>query len=802
MHSLAHDLRFAWRMMQRNPGVTAVAVLALGLGIGANTAMFTVLNGVLLRPLPFPQSDRLLLLSNTPLGGPFGHVDGLTEPNYLDFVRQDQLFDGVAMFTSSTVSLTGEGEPARLPSAAITSSFLTVLGAQPAIGRNFTAAEEPAGHDTVVLLGDSLWRGRFHADPKVLGRVIRLDGVPHTVIGVMPAGFPLPERAELYTPLEVRLPQGNSFIRPAIGRLKPGVTPAAALAELTAFSRAWQARAAAGRRPPVPQVQPLKELLIGDARTSLSILAGTVALVLLIACANVANLLLMRAESRRQEMAVRLALGAGRMRLIRQMLTESVVVSMAGGVVGILLAMWGVPALLALAPEGRIPRTGDIRIDGTVLAFTIALALATGLVFGAAPAFQSSRRTVRENLSQAARAITGAGGGLRTALACGELALALILLSGAGLLLKSLWRLNAVDPGFHPEGVLTMTVNLPDAVYHTGADMKAFHSGVLSRLAAIPGAKPAAINWVPLGPGLSMGNFQVEGGSFPADYAVDKLVVSPGYFRAMGIRVLSGRDFSPADTTGTTGVAILSKSVVETLWPGQDALGKRISEMDRPTAKDWLTIVGVVDDVRQGGQAEAPDSALYFPYQQAPHAGWLSHVTYVVGGAAGSRSLAPAMRAAVRAVDQEQPVEAMLSLDDLMIRSSAQRTFQARLLTAFALLALSLALIGIYGVLSYGVATRTREIGIRMALGAEGRDVVSMVLRRTLLVAGCGLAFGAVGSLAATRVLQKFLFQVKPGDAATLMASACLLGACALAAGWIPARRAAKVDPLVALRYE
>jgi putative ABC transport system permease protein len=799
MQNFLHDLRYALRMMQRNPGVTAAAVLALGLGIGANTAVFTVLNSVLLRPLPFPDSDRLMLVSHAPRRGAFGPSVGLVESEFLDF-RRNQSFESVATYNSTQVSLTGVGEAARLQAANVTASFFDVLRVKPAIGRGFDAGVE---HE--VLLGDALWRSRFHGDAKVLGRTIKLDGVGYTVAGVMPPGVQFPNDAELWTPLEIRVDTRNSFFRPVVGRLRDGASREQSAAEFRTRAAAWDAAAKKRnpRNPLVARTQPLKELLVGDVRTSLRIFAGAVAFVLLIACVNVANLLLMRAESRRQEIAVRTALGAGRRRLVRQLLTESLTVSLAGGAVGILFALWGVPALIALAPEGKIPRLAEIHIDGAVLAFTLGVSLVTGLLFGAAPAFQAARRSVRDALSQSARSSTGAGGALRNALAAAEIALALVLLASAGLMMKSLWRLHAVDTGFQADNVLTASVGLPRAVYHDRNDIVQFHGRALEKLSAVRGVTAAAaVNWLPLGHFLTRGDVVVEGGSFPDNFAVDKMVVSANYFRAMGIRILGGRDFSERDAADAPQVAIVSRSAADAIWPGQNPLGKRISEADKPKAGDWCTIVGVVDDVRHMGPAAKADAAVYHFYRQTTQTGWMQYMTYVARTADGGTQLAPAIRAAVHAVDADIPVERMASMQEMLAGNSGERTFQARLLGAFALAALVLAAIGVYGVLAYAVTIRTREIGIRMALGAEAGAVVRMVMRRTAMVAGVGLALGAAGALFATRVLTTMLFEVKPNDGATFAAAVFILGAAALAAGWIPARRASRVDPLVALRWE
>jgi predicted permease len=795
MHTIAHDLRYALRMMQRNPGVTAIAVLALGLGIGANTAVFTVLNGVLIRPLPFPESDRLILLSGAPTGGMFGSMLGVLDADYLEFQVRNQAFESVATFHGSQVSLTGAGEPVRLPSASVTSGFFDVLRVKPALGAGFQN-----GAPDQVMLGDAIWRSRFHADPKIVGKKIQLDGVPRTVAGVMPAGMRFPSDADLWTQIEIRLNPHNSFFRPVVGRLKPGWTSAQAYGELASMLTALHpvAPGKKPRNPMVAKIMPLKELLVGNVRSSLRVFAGAVAFVLLIACANVANLLLMRAESRRQEIAVRIALGAGQRRLVRQLLTESLLLGVIGGGVGILLALWGVPALLALAPEGRIPRLAEIHIDSAVLTFTLVASILTGLLFGAAPAIQAASRSVRDSLVRNNGPATAGGNSLRSSLVVAEVALAVVLLSGAGLMMRTLWRLHAVDPGYRTDNLLTMSVDVPEAVYHKASDVQAFHTQVLEKLSAVHGVSTAAaISSLPLTPFNPRGDVQVEGGRFPDNYALDKLVITENYFRTMGIRILQGRDFSDHDTADAPPVALLSRSAAATLWPEQDPIGKRISE-----GEHRCTIVGIVDDVRQEQLTAPPNHAVYFPYRQTPVNGWLLHMTFVTRPATADLRIAPALRAAVHAVDPNMPITQFISMEDLIATTGAERTFQARLLGAFASLALVLALIGIYGVAAYAVAMRTREIGIRMALGAKAADVVRLVLRRILLLSAAGLIIGVAGSLFATRALEKMLFEVKPTDPTTMIAVATVLAATALAASWLPARRAARVDPLVALRWD
>jgi putative ABC transport system permease protein len=794
------DLHFALRTLSKSPGFSAVAVLTLALGIGANTAVFTVVNGVLLRPMPFPDSDRLFLLSLAPRGGPFEWQPGISDRDYLAFREQDQVFENIASFTKgTTANLTGAGDPVQIPVAYVTTQFFATLRANPEIGRGFLAGEDEPGRDNVVLLGNEIWKERFGSDSGILGKTIRLDGADRTVIGIMPPGFALPG-VKAWMPLAIRIDEHNSFTRPVVGRMKPGVPPQQAKAEVETF--AGRLPLGPGENERMPQIIPLRDLFVANIRPSLVVFAGAVSFVLLIACANVASLFLVRAAGRGQEMAVRSTLGAGRWRLVRQLLTESTVLSFAGGIAGLLLAFWGVPALLALAPAGKIPRMEMIRIDGWVLAFTFGISTITGILFGLAPAFQVLRGEARDSSSQAGRRVTGGHERLRGALAISEIALALMLLTGAGLMSKSFLRLRSANPGFVSQNVMTLTVDLQDSTYRTAAQMHAFHTRALAQLSNLPGAVVAgAVDWLPLGDALTMGDFQVEGRLRPPTFIVDKPCVSPGYFRAMGIRLLRGREFAERDNKTAPGVVIVSQSVARTLWPGEDPVGKRISMEDHPKPEDWLSVVGVVDDLKQRALAKSPDPAIYRPYLQVSHPFFLSHMTFVVRTTTPPESVASGMRSILRNVDKDQPI-AIASMDSLLATTIAEPQFDARLLAAFALIALTLTIVGVYGVLCYSVAQRTQEIGVRMALGAQNVDVLRMLLRKALVVISAGIVIGGAGSLAFARVLANFLFEVKPSDPAIFAAVALLLASSALAACYIPARRATSVDPMVALRYE
>jgi putative ABC transport system permease protein len=800
-----NDVRYGLRTLARSPGFTAVAVIALALGIGANTAVFTVVNSVLLRPLPFPEPERLYALAAMP-ENPFVSGPMMADGQYVEFRKQDRLFEKLAAFHSSRVNMTGAGDAQSVQAAFVTADFFSVLRARPAMGRTFLPEEDHTGRDGVVVLSNKLWRADFAGDPGAIGKSVKLDGVSHTIIGIMPAGFAFPSALDLWVPQAVRLDEHNSLAMPVIGRLRPSVTPAEAVAELDTVIKQMPRDPRDEERSTTPptRVISLLEYVSGKAQRSLVIFLGAVAFVLLIGCANVANLMLARAAGRRQEMAVRAAMGASRGRLMRQLLTESTLVALAGGAAGLLLALWGVPALLAIAPEGRLPRVEQIRIDGWVFAFTLTVSLVTGLAFGILPALQATRRGLRESLNLGGRTMTGRHETVRSALVISEIALALVLLTGAGLMLKSFLLLRSGETGFRAENVITMTVELPDTVYQTPPQINAFREQTLAKLSRLPGVTAAsAINWLPFGGFWTAGDFHLEDGRpFPPNYMVDKPCVIPGYFQAMGIRVVSGRDFSARDNAEAPGVVIVSQSVARRFWPGQNPIGKRINGEDPAQPKDWLKIVGVVEDVKQMGMADQRGGAIYQPLTQVTRTGWASHIAFVVRTTSNPEALASTMRAVVRDVDKDQPVQTVATMTALIAATTAEQQFQTRLLGAFSMLALLLAAVGIYGVLAYSVAQRTHEIGIRMALGAHARDVLRMVLRRTLVLAGLGVAVGAVVALGVTRVLAKFLFEVKPSDPATFLAVAVLLSGVALGAGWIPARRATKVDPMEALRYE
>ena len=797
---IAADVRYASRALLRVPVFTGVAVLTLALGIGANVAVFTVLNGVLLRPLPFRDPGRLFLLTmdggNT---GPFERPPSLDEQTFVEMRRRSHAFERVAMFAGTQMTLTGAGDPVRLSAGSVTADFMAALGVNAAIGRTFLSDEDTPGKERVVLLGDQLWRGRFGADAGIVGKTLSLDGTPHVVIGVMPGGMTFPYAAQLWVPMVVGADAHNAFVRPVVGRLAAGATADAAQRELEHVASSVPRRDEARFL-----VLPLKDLLTAKVRSSLFVFAGAVGFVLLIACANVANLLLIRAATRRHEVGVRRALGASRARLLTSMLTESVIIAMLGGALGLWVSVWGVRALLALAPQGRIPRVEEIHADVTVLSVSFVATIVVGVLSGLIPAIASTRGDLRTAMTDGGRTTTGGHERVRRILVMAELAIAIVLLTGAGLLQRSFARIRAVDPGFRPDSVIAMNVNLPQASYRTAASMRVFHATVVDRLTRIPGVRSAAVvNWAPLNPQLLAGDFHVE--NVTRSGWADKMAVSPGYFRTMGIALLHGRDFTAQDDDRVPGVVILSRAVARRFWPpdGAAAIGTRITMDDHPSAAStWLTVVGVVDDVVQQSFTKARDPALYQPVAQTTHRFFLSDMTFAVRTSANAADVAGAMRAVIHELDANLPVERIRTMQEMIASTMAAPRFEARLLAVFSLLALILAAVGTYGVLAYDVAARTHEIGVRMALGARRGDVVRMVLRRAVGVAVPGIVLGVAGALALTRVLAGSLFEVRPTDPTTFGTVCLVLAAVALAASVIPARRATRVHPVTALRHD
>ena len=817
LERLVQDVRYGARALRRTPAFTIVAVLTLALAIGANSAVFTMVSSVLLKPLPFREPERLFLASYVPVDLPFEVPPSIADRAWLDYRQRARAFEKLTAYTrmQKTLSDAGGGggsDAATVAGARVDASFFAVLGVSPILGRAFVSEEEQADRNTAAIISHRLWRERFGGDPSAIGTRIALDGVPHTIVGVMPPGFNFPARgpgaadggSEIWTPLTMRIVEGNFFLVTVLGRLRDHITVDQARAELGAIMAARPRDRQSDNWRALPAVLPLKDVITGDVARPLLIFSGAVAFVLLIACVNVANLLLIRAATRRREIAVRVALGASRARIGRQLLTESLLVAVAGGVVGIATAQIGVRVLLAIAPAGRIPRLDEVEVDGWVLVFTIVLSLATGIIFGLVPALQSARRPPADALAHSGRMVGGTQGRLRGALVAAEVALALVLLTGAGLMMKSFTRMRGVEKGYDATHVTRMTADLTNVRYRESSSKRAFHSAMLEKLARIPGVRRAAsVSYAPMGGGLDgvMGNFVVEGPTpLPRGYSVDKVLLSPGYFATMGIRVLHGRDFTGSDDGNAPAVVIVSETVARRIWPDADAIGKRISMSEQPGPNDWHTVVGVVNDVVQD-RSLGKHSTVYLPYLQGSMPWLLGRMTYVVRSDAGIK-VAPAMRDALREVDAAIPAQRLQTMDDAMLEVVAEPLFQTRLLTVFSVLALLLAVIGTYGVLAYDVAERRREIALRLALGATPRAVTLMVLGRTARFALSGAVIGIVASLALTRVLTNSLFEVTPNDPATLATVVAAIFIVALTAGYLPARRASHVEVLTALPQE
>jgi len=790
------------RTLWKSPTFTAIAVLALALGIGANSAIFSVVNSVLLRPLPFQEPDRLCSISTLIPDAPF-FKDIMMDPDRIALEKGSSSFEEIGVWSRGRTSLTGFGEPVRVDGREVSPGFWRTLRVGALMGRTFLPAENDGEQSRVVVLSNKLWRTHFRSDHAIVGKTVKVDGNAHIIIGVMPPDFNFPPSAELWTP-PVKPGGHNVLARWVIGRLKPGVTIERAVAEaqaIVANARAADPNPAKGIR--VVAV-PLQEFLVGKIRPSLMILLGAVGFILLIACANVANLLLARGAGRKQEVAVRASLGATRWRLMRQLLTESSLLALLGGGGGLLIALWAVPLLLKLTPPGIVPRIGEVSINGQVLFFTLFLSIVTSLFFGAVPAVQLSKAGLAEFLKQDDRRLTG-GQRLRSVLVAAEIALSLVLLIGAGLMIKSFVLLRSVNPGFDPEHVQVMTVDLPPTELRTTNQLVAYHQRVLARLATLPEViAVGSVNWLPMDHSFTAGSFEAEGRPKKAtQFGVMKPGISPDYLRALGIQLQRGRSFDERDTENSESVAIVSQSVAKRVWGEEDPLGKRVTLEDDPKPKDWLTVVGVVDDVKHMNLSEKkPMPSIYQPLTQVTRPFFLSHMAYVVRSTGNPSATIGLMRSRFRELDPNQPIQRMGAMDDLLDATTVEPQFYSRMLGSFSAIALLLATIGIYGVMAYSVAQRSREIGIRIALGAQRGNIFRSVIGRSAVVIASGIAVGLAGAFAVTRVLAKLLFEIKPTDAATFVVVPAILIAVALLASYLPAKRATAVDPMVALRYE
>ncbi|MCA1577503.1 MAG: ABC transporter permease [Acidobacteria bacterium] len=812
METIIQDIRFGVRMLLKSPSMSIVATIALALGIGANTAIFSVVNAVLLRPLPFPNPDTLVALFDTNLQR--GRLRGShSYPNFFDLQTQNTAFERVAAYHSSDFVMTGRGEPVRLQGAVVTADLFPLLGVAPILGRTFLPQEDRPGN-RVIVLSQQLFEKRFNSDASILNQSITLNGGSYTIIGVMPASFEFPiqnEPVELWTTIAgdasgkspVTAQRGAHFLQ-VIGRLKANGTPEQAQSELNAIAARLEKQYPDTNTHKGLRLESALSALVGDVRPALLILLGAVACVLLIACANVANLLLARATGRHKEMAIRAALGASRLRVIRQLLTESVLLSLVGGAVGLLLAVWWSDLLIALGKDD-IPRAVKVGIDWRVLGFTFGVSVLTGLIFGLFPAFHSSKTELVESLKDGGRGTSEGArrNRMRSALAVGELAIAVVLLVAAGLLLQSLWRLQNVNSGLNPENVLTFSVSVPENRYE-GVKQGQFFSNLMTRLESSPGVQAASvISPLPLSGDRFSISFQIEGREVPEkdEPSADLFMTGAGYFRTMGIPLIKGREFDNRDQYGSPPVAIITEEFARQHFPGEDPVGRRINpgistiEGDQTTMRE---IVGVVGNVRNRGLNTPPMPAYYLPQTQVP----FSQMVVVVKTTGDPHSLISGVTKEVAAMDPDLPLFGVKTMEEYLSASVASPRFNTTLLSIFAAVALVLTIVGLYGVMSYSVAQRTNEIGIRLALGAQPRDVLLMIVKQGSLLIVLGLGIGLLGAYAATRLISSLLFGVTAKDPITFVVAAVVLALVALLACYIPAWRATKVDPLRALRYE
>ena len=800
---MLNDLRYALRQLVKAPSFTIVAILTLALGIGACTAIFSVVKTVLLSPLDYPDPDRLVIIRETNL--PQFPEFSVSPPNFIDWQKQAKSYEYLAATASATLNLTGEGEPQRLIGVAVTAHYFDVYGVKPVLGRMLLPEEDAPGKNHVIVLSHGFWQRVFGGARDVVGRSVQIDGEPYQIVGVAPYGFGAAGKVDVWTPMAFTPHQtandarGGHWIT-VYGRLKPGVTFSQAEAEMNVIA------AQLAVQYPDPQkgwgifMMPMQDYQVREVKPVLYTLLGAVSCVLLIACANLANLLLARATARHREISIRAALGAGRGRLIRQLLTESVVLAVCGGAAGVILAKWGLDALLTLAPT-NLPRSGEIHLNPGVLLFSLVLSIATGLLFGIAPAWLAARADVNEALKQGTRGSTegGARGRLRGALVVIEVTLALVLLGGAGLLARSFMQLAHVDPGFIPENATILRLALPQKKYAQPEQKNAFANSLLEHLKDLPGVQAVGLTHsMPLVGDYVLG-FNVEGRPpvNPADLpSTNYYSVTPDYFHAMGIRLIRGRLFTPQDDAKAPRVAVINETMARQFFPNEDPIGKRINITNGPD--NWRQIIGIVGDIKQYGVDKATSAQSYEPFAQVPFS-WMNVVIRTKGSPA---ALLGALRPAVYAVDKDQPVGTIRPLEEIVADSISRQRFAMTLLTVFSGVALVIAAVGIYGVMAYNVVQRTGEFGIRMALGAQQGDVLRLVLAQGGKLIGLGLAVGLIATLAASRAMGSMLFNVSAYDPLTLTSITLLLGAVALVACFFPASRATKVNPIEALRTE
>ena len=806
MDSLVSDIRYAVRNLLKRPGFTAIAVLTLAIGIGANSTIFSAVNALLLKPLPFPELDRVVAIwDKDPIRG-YEHNE-VAFANYIDLRDQNQSFEKLALYSWWSANLTGVEPPERLQGFAVTGNFFDVIGTKPIMGRTFLEHENQQGSDEVAVITHSLWQRRFGGDPNILNKTLLLSGYRLTIIGVMPEHFNFPKGADVYAPIGFtpeRLANRQSHAYYVIGRLKPGITIAGAQSDVDTIMKRLEAQYPNTNKSLGANVYPIVKDTVRTYDTALWIMMAAVGLVLLISCANVANLMLARATGRQKEIALRSALGASRWRIIRQLLTESVIVALIGGVIGTLVAFWGMDVLRAANP-GEVakfaPGWHNLGINLPVLVFTVALSFISGIVFGLAPAWQVSKPNLNSALKEGGRQTSSGSHRLRGSLVVVEVALSLVLLVGAGLLVRSFLALMKTDAGFNPDSLLTMSLILPRAKYPEEPQRTAFYSDLVNRVKAIPGVQSAAlVNYLPLGGSNSSDAFLVEGfPEPPPGQEVDGRyrVCSPDYFQTMGITVLKGRAFNDQDKAGAPPVVIVNETLAQRYWPNEDPIGKRIRFYGPIDRAPWMQVVGVIGDVKH--ELNIPVTPEYY----LPHAQdtWSSMVL-VTKTAGDPAAMAGVIRQQVWAIDKDQPVFDVRTMHEVRSISVAVYSFSSVTLGIFAGVALLLAAIGIYGVMAFAVTQRTHEIGVRMALGAKSRDVLRLVVVNGMKLALVGVAIGLAGAWALSRFMKTLLFGVPPTDVLTFSLVSVVLLFAALLACWVPARRATKVDPLIALRYE
>jgi putative ABC transport system permease protein len=805
MDTLLKDLRYVIRNLLKRPGFTVIAVMTLALGIGANSAIFTVVNAVLLRPLPYEHSERLYKLNRvtnqTPLGAP-------TSPlNFLDWRSRNTTFEYLGGYSGAIdFSFSGGVEPEQIRGMLISDTLFPALGVKPVFGRNFLPEEDRKGANHVVILSHRVWASRFGSDPDVLGRTMTLDARPHTIVGVMPPDFDFPSgEIGLWIPFGDTYEdagRGNFFVD-VVGKLKPGVTREQAQSDMVVIAAGLDRQYPEENNGSRIALVPLHEQVTGKIRPLLLLLLGAVGFVVLIACANVGNLLLARATERRKEIAIRGALGASRSRIVRQLLSESAVLALGGGLLGLVVASWGARALVVIAPAD-IPRLQEISIDARVLWFTLGVAVLTCLLFGLAPALQTSRLNLTEVLKEGGRSGSGGGSFLRSLLVIAEVALALVLLIGGGLMVRSLWRLQAVNPGFSTENILTFDVALPFAKY-TRAQSGQFFQQAIDRISRLPGVQSVgATTALPLSRQDNGRYFTIAGraGNSPSDYTLARhRQVSEDYFQTLGMQLIKGRLLTASDFNGGAPVVVVNQAFARTFFPSQDPLDQRLKMGETSdSASPWMTVVGVVGDVKHTSLEAEAAPEIYRPFLN--NRDTERRMTFAVRTIQKPETLTAAVRQEIQALDHDQPLANISTMDQLLGTSEEKRRFSLALLGVFALTALLLASMGIYGVISYTVSQGTREIGIRMALGAQQGDVLKLVVGRGLVLTLVGIGLGLAGAFTLTRLMAGLLFGVTPTDAATFITFSLSLVIVSLLASYVPARRATKVDPLVALRYE